>query len=229
MSKKLKQINLKYRIKRLFRLDSNRVFSILLFVFGVALLPVIFVNSLVRFEYGKTIFNYEQFEELEDHRVAIVFGAAVDQSGEHPDTILKDRLDSAVVLYSKGKVQKIIVSGDDRYNEPLTMYKYLISQEVADFDIVVDLDGRSTYETCYRAKEIFGVTEAILVTQRFHLPRALYSCETLGIEVVGAAADLQPYEGKLYNQVRETLALLKAFYNLHVSPPEVISGEKVVI
>ncbi len=188
-----------------------------------------FVNLIVRNEYKASTYNVERFDEIEDHRIAIVFGAAVHPSGEMPDTILKDRLDAAVELYNLGKVQKLIVSGDESYNEPLTMYKYLLSKDVADFDIVVDLDGRSTYETCYRAKEIFGVTEATLVTQKFHLPRALYTCESLGIKVVGASSDLQPYDKGLYNQIREVFALVKAFYNLHIIPPEVILGEKVVI
>lgn len=229
MGRKLKQINLRYRIRRFLRPDSKRVISILLFIFGAVIFPVILVNSLIRFEYGNLIYNYEHYEQIEDHRIAVVFGAAVDNSGTKPDTILKDRLDGALKLYKTGKVQKIIVSGNDQYNEPLTMYRYLIDQDVPDFDVIVDLDGRSTYETCYRAKEIFGVTEAILVTQGFHLPRALYICETLGIKVVGASADLQPYEQQLYNQLRETFALMKAFYNLHIFPPEVILGEKVVI
>lgn len=232
MGRKLKSINLRYKTKRLLRPTPRRAISFVLFIFGIIILPVFLTNFIIRSEYRDQILEQEHYDQLNETRIAIVFGAGLNSTGDRPGTILKDRLDSAIKLYQTGKVQKIIVSGDNSfpgYNEPQAMYNYLLAEEVADFDLVIDPEGRNTYATCYRAKEIFGVTEAILVTQRFHLPRALYTCETLGIKVTGAAADAQLYERQLYNQLRETFALVDTFYKLFVSPPEVVLGEKVVI
>jgi len=232
MSRKLKSINLRFKLKRFLKPTPRRIVSIVLFIFGIFIIPVLLTNIIIRNEYGKKIFEQGQYEDLSETRVAVVFGAGLNSTGERPGIILKDRLDAAVELYKLGKIQKIIVSGDNRfqdYNEPQAMYNYLIEADVKDFDLIVDRDGRSTYDTCYRLKEIFGVTDAILVTQRFHLPRSLYTCETLGIKVQGAAADKQLYERQLYNQFRETFALVGTFYKLFISPPEVVLGEKVVI
>ncbi len=172
------------------------------------------------------------FEEIPDTRIAIVFGAGVNKNSQEPSLILRDRLDTVIDLYNLGKVQKIIVSGDNRfqnYNEPQVMNLYLIEKGVRDFDIQADYAGRSTYETCYRAKEIFGVSNAILVTQEFHLPRALFICETLGIKVSGASSDRNIYQTQRYNLIRERFALVRTFYNLYIIHPKVVLGEKIVI
>src|SRR6185503_16521979 len=91
--------------------------------------------------------------------------------------VLEDRVDTAIELYRARKVDRILVSGDNRhpsYNEPKAMQEYLITHAVAAKDVVVDYAGRSTYETCLRAKEIFGLQRAVLVSQSYHLPRSLY-------------------------------------------------------
>jgi SanA protein len=113
--------------------------------------------------------------------IAIVFGAGLRHDGT-PTPILKDRVATAANLYFQGKVQKILMSGDNRfadYNEPGSMLAYAVELGVPEADIVLDYAGRRTYDTCYRAKKIFGVDNAILVTQRFHLPRAIFTCNML--------------------------------------------------
>ena len=113
------------------------------------------------------------------------------------------------------------------YNEPKAMADYLVSHAVDQRHIVVDYAGRSTYETCLRAKEIFGVKQAILITQRTHISRALYLANKLGLDTIGVIADQQNYGGETsYQQIREIGASLKAFINVQFFPPSVILGEK---
>lgn len=164
-------------------------------------------------------------------RVAIVFGAAVYQ--DDLSTVLEDRVKTAIALYKAGKVDRILVSGDNRtpeYNEPKAMADYLLSHAVDEKDIVVDYAGRSTYETCKRAKEIFVINQAILITQRTHISRALYLANSLGLESIGVIADRQNYGSETaYQQMREVGASLKAFLNIHFIPPPVVLGEKLPI
>jgi SanA protein len=164
-------------------------------------------------------------------RVAIVFGASVYQG--NLSTVLEDRVKTAIALYKAGQVDRILVSGDNRtpeYNEPKAMAEYLLSHAVDQRDIAIDYAGRSTYETCWRAKEIFVVQQAVLITQRTHISRALYLANKLGLDSVGVVADQQNYGSETYyQQLREVGASLKAFFNVHFSPPNVVLGEKLPI
>lgn len=232
MLRRVRSINLTYKIKNFFSFSKKKFVSLSLFFSGLFLLPVILLNISVFIEYQDQIYKKERFEEIPDTRIAIVFGAGVSRNGQQPSLILQDRLDTVVELYSLGKIQKIIVSGDNRfkdYNEPQVMNLYLIEKGVRDFDIQADYAGRSTYETCYRAKEIFGVSNATLISQEFHLPRALFTCETLGIKVNGASSDKNTYPTQKYNLIRERFALIRSFYNLYIIHPDVVLGEKIVI
>ena len=164
-------------------------------------------------------------------RVAIVFGAAVYQ--DNLSQMLEDRVTTAIALYKAGKVDRILVSGDNRtpeYNEPKAMADYLISHAVDPRDVVIDYAGRSTYETCLRAREIFAVKRAVLITQRTHISRALYLAQKLEIESYGVIADQKNYGSETsYQQLREIGASLKAFFNIHISPPHTVLGEKLPI
>jgi len=161
-------------------------------------------------------------------RIAIVFGAGLTGAGI-PSPVLKDRVTTAANLYFAGKVQKILMSGDNRfldYNEPGAMLDYALKLGVPRQDIVLDFAGRRTYDTCYRARAIFGVTEALLVTQRFHLPRALFTCNFLGIKGVGVIADLRPYNSRSmsYWNVREVGATFVALWDVWVARPLPVLG-----
>ncbi|HMV85373.1 MAG TPA: ElyC/SanA/YdcF family protein [Blastocatellia bacterium] len=165
-------------------------------------------------------------------RVAIVFGASVYGNGDL-SPILEDRVDTAIELYRARKVDRILVSGDNRhasYNEPKAMQDYLITHAVAAKDVIVDYGGRSTYETCLRAKDIFGLERAVLVSQGYHLPRALYIANQLGLDAVGMAGDLRLRNNKIdYQSLRELAAEMKAYLNLRYFPPETLLGERVPI
>ncbi|MFL7808257.1 MAG: vancomycin high temperature exclusion protein [Anaerolineae bacterium] len=167
-------------------------------------------------------------EDVPSRRVAIVFGAGITADGR-PMPALADRVWVASELYKAGKVQKLLMSGDNRYveyNEPEAMRQYAIEQGVPDEDIVLDYAGRRTYDTCYRADYIFGVEEAVLVTQWFHLDRALYTCDKLGLDAVGVAADRRDYYSARYWWLREVAAVTRAWLDLNVLHPTPVLGNK---
>jgi SanA protein len=160
--------------------------------------------------------------------VAIVFGAGLYRNGS-PTPVLRDRVATAVELYHDGRVEKLLMSGDNNafgHNEPAAMQDYAVSLGVPDQDIILDYAGRRTYDTCYRARDIFHIDSAILVTQAFHLPRALYTCNMLGVPAVGVPADLRQYRrvSQAFWNLRESAATAVALWQIHVSQPEPILG-----
>ena len=164
------------------------------------------------------------------HRVAIVFGAGLWRNG-NPTPVLVDRVTTAVALYKAGKVEKLLMSGDNRfidYNEPEAMRQLALSLGVPSEDIVRDYAGRRTYDTCYRAKAIFGVDEAILVTQAFHMPRAILTCNHLGVTAVGVEANNTAYRKSavLYWNMRELPASLAALWDLYIAHPLPVLGNQ---
>lgn len=168
-------------------------------------------------------------ETVAKDRVAIVFGAGLRRDGT-PSPVLRDRVATAARLYFAGKVEKLLMSGDNRfldYNEPGAMEGYALDLGVPQEDIVLDYAGRRTYDTCYRARDIFGLDSAILVTQSFHLPRALYVCNQLGLPAVGVPADQREYRESsiLYWNLRETVATLVALWEVHISRPIPVLGD----
>lgn len=162
-------------------------------------------------------------------QVAIVFGAAVYGNGRL-SSVLRDRMETAITLYQSQKVSKILVSGDnsfDNYNEPEAMMAYAIKRGIPPEDIQPDYGGRRTYDTCYRAREIFQLDSAILVTQEFHLPRALFTCRLLGVETIGVSADLRSYRGARWYEFRETAATLNALWDVIRQNPPAVLGEPI--
>jgi SanA protein len=172
--------------------------------------------------------------------VAIVFGAGLWRDGS-PTPVLYDRVATAAKLYFAGKVEKLLMSGTNRpdndhrfasskmavdYNEPAAMRLLAMQLGVPDEAIVLDSAGSRTYDTCYRAHTIFGVSAAILVTQNFHLPRALYTCNALGISAVGVSADLRVYRrvSTFFWNLREVPATLVALWEVHLSHPRPVLG-----
>ena len=166
--------------------------------------------------------------DVPPRKVAIVFGAGITADGR-PTTALADRVWTAAQLYQAGVVEKLLFSGDNRtvdYNEPEAMRRYALAQGVPEADIVLDYAGRRTYDTCYRAGYIFGVKDAILVTQWFHLDRALYICDRLGIDAVGVAADRRDYRAARFWWLRELAAVTRAWFDLNVLRPTPVLGKE---
>jgi SanA protein len=163
-------------------------------------------------------------------RVAIVFGAGLWRNGS-PTPVLADRVTTAAALYFAGKVEKLLMSGDNRfvdYNEPEAMRKLALSLGVPDQAIVLDYAGRRTYDTCYRAKAIFMVDQAILVTQPFHMPRAIYLCNRLGVDSTGVESDQRTYRKSslLYWNFRELFATLSALWDVNIGHPVPVLGKQ---
>lgn len=169
--------------------------------------------------YVKSVSDADIYRDLESvpHKyVAIVFGAGIGPNGT-PSKYLKDRLDAGISLYKHGKVKRLLLSGDNgsnRYDELKVMKEYCANAGVPAADIFVDYAGFDTYSTVYRAKDLFKVDEAIMVTQAYHLERAIFIGEKMGISCVGFAADKGVYYLAKKNELREQLALVKSFVDV---------------
>jgi SanA protein len=174
---------------------------------------------------------YSQNDDVPAQPVAVVFGAAY-WSGGRLSHALADRMDTAIGLYRAGKVNKLLLTGDNRfadYNEPAAMARYAESQGVPPEALVLDYAGRRTYDSCFRAHEIFGVERAVLVTQAFHLPRALYTCERLGLDVVGVTADPRRFVYDDRYEARELLALARAWLDVNLLRPSPLLGDPIPV
>jgi SanA protein len=196
---------------------------------GVALaLLVALLNAYVLTSGGEATSEVAEVPAVE---VAIVPGALVEPDGDM-SAMLAARVEQASRLWHAGKVEKILVSGDHgswKYDEPDTMRKALVRDGVAPEDIFEDHAGFDTWATMVRAREIFEVREALVVTQGFHMPRALFLADQAGIEASGLTADLQPwgFQGRK-SSVREVLSRVKAVVDVTLDTPA-LAGPKIPI
>ena len=152
--------------------------------------------------------------------------------GDNPSPMLEDRLLKGIELYNEGIAPKIIMSGDHgqkEYDEVNIMKEYAINAGVPSEDVFMDHAGFSTYESIYRAKEIFGVKNVVIVTQEYHLYRAIYIANKLGIKAYGVNTDPRDYAGQLYREVREILARNKDFVKSIFKPKSTYLGESIPI
>lgn len=204
----------------------------LLLSIGTFILVAIYVISvpLAIISYGKNKVYPDNISIVQPASIALVLGAGTTYDGK-PSPILEDRLIKAAELYKHGKVSKIIVSGDnptDNYNEPRAMMNYLTQeQSIPAKNVVADFAGRRTYDSCARAREIFGVDSAIVVSQGYHLYRAVFTCNQLGIESLGYSATLREYEGFRAYKIREFFAIHKAILDIYFKKPEYVGGEPI--
>jgi SanA protein len=197
-------------------------------IYAIAILGfLLLISRLITAIYARPrIFN---IEGVEPAPAAVVFGAGLWWDGS-PTPVLKDRVRTAAELYFAGKVKKILMSGDNRfvdYNEPGAMRAYALELGVPDEDIVLDYAGRRTYDTCYRAGYIFGLNQIILVTQKFHLPRAIYTCNILNVEASGVPAEGHYFlkRTRIYWHIRESFATLVALWEVHITKPLPVLGD----
>ena len=168
--------------------------------------------------------RYLEPARVPPERVGIVFGAGLLKDGQ-PTPFLASRITAAVRLYHLDRVQKLLMTGDNSrvdYNEVRSMQEYAHNLGVPMKDITLDYAGFSTYESCYRAHKVFGVHQAIVITQNYHLPRTVYTCDRLGIKTVGLGTpDLELYgwRGMMPDFKREMLANVKALLEVHITRP----------
>lgn len=194
---------------------------VLISVLAIPLLPLL---SKIYVAMVTSDQRYDDTASIPHERIAIVFGAGVRPDGRL-SRMLADRVSAAVELYRTGRVQKLLMTGDNSrvdYDEVSAMRRYAIEHGVQPGDITLDYAGFRTYDSCYRARAIFGVVKAILVTQRYHLPRAVYTCRQLGVDAVGLGTpdwEAYPFSLVATYTIREALATLNALWELHVTRP----------
>ena len=205
------------------------IILICLAIIGVA--TIIGVNGYVKKIGGNNIITPEEAAALNDVDCIVVLGCQVKDNGK-PSDMLADRLKRGIELYEQGSAPKIIMSGDHgrtEYDEVNTMKQVAIDSGVPSSDIFMDHAGFSTYESLYRAKEIFEADKLIIVTQEYHLYRALYIAEQLGIEAYGVNSDYHTYWGQSNREVREILARCKDFVNTIFKPEPTYLGETIPV
>ena len=206
------------RIKK-FKKWRKRTMGVLVSLFIVSLIVVSLAISRVS-SYKKYIYNIEDIPKGND--TIIVLGAGVRSDGS-PSDILADRLETSLEVYNEGVADSFILSGDhgrEDYNEVGAMKDYILDSNIDESIIFMDHAGFSTYDTMYRAKEIFKVKSAVIVTNEYHLPRALYIARKLGIDAYGVKSDKRVYQLMDNYRKREILAKLKDFVYVNIIKPE---------
>ncbi|MBI4231885.1 YdcF family protein [Candidatus Peregrinibacteria bacterium] len=203
-------MNFKNYLKKLWQ---HKLLTVLILLSGI-LIFVSLINLYISKISAPYIFLGPNL--LPKSQTALILGSRVYENGEMSD-VLSDRTIKAIELYDLGKVEKILVSGDhgqQSYDEVNVVKNYLLEHGIPPEDIFLDHAGFDTYDSLYRAQAIFQIEKLIVVTQEFHLPRAVYIGNQLGIETYGYIADRQPYLAAKWNAFRESLARVKAFINL---------------
>ena len=198
-------------------------------VIGAASLFII--NGYVKSAVKDRLLTAEEAEKIEDIDCIIVLGCQVKSDGSLSH-MLRDRLITALELYNAGAAPKLLMSGDHgqtEYNEVGAMKKYATENGVPSADVFMDHAGFSTYETVYRAKEVFKAQKVIIVTQEYHLYRALYIAKKLGVDAYGVSSDLNVYAGQSVRDVREILARNKDFFKCILKPEPKYLGDAIPI
>lgn len=190
---------------------------------------VMIANGHVKSTTASQILSPEQAAQLCEVDCILVLGCLVKADGT-PSDMLEDRLLQGIALYQNGTSPKLLMSGDHgqiEYDEVNTMKAFAIQAGVPSEDVFMDHAGFSTYESIYRAKEIFGADKIVIVTQEYHLYRALYVAKSLGIEAYGVSADLRTYAGQTKRDVREILARIKDLAYTVFKPEPTYLGDPI--
>jgi vancomycin permeability regulator SanA len=194
-------------------------------------LAVLGINGFVIQSGGKYIYSPEDAKTLEDVDCILVLGCGVLPSGR-PSAMLRDRLQQGVALYDSGVSGKLLMSGDHGdayYDEVNTMKNYATEKGVPSEDVFMDHAGFSTYESMYRARDVFCAQKVVIVTQKYHLHRALYIAQAMGLEAYGVACDTQVYAGQMNRDIREILARNKDFLTSIFKPKPTYLGDPVPV
>ena len=202
---------------------KNMIIGIIILMIAIFSLNIYVVNST-----KNEIVKEENVSNIEGVDCILILGAGI--WGDKPSPMLEDRLKEGITLYKKGTTKKIIMSGDhsrEDYDEVKIMKEYAESEGVPSEDIFMDHAGFSSYDSVYRAKEIFGVQKMIIVTQKYHLYRSLYIAKKLGIEAYGIESNLRTYPGQVFREIREILARDKDYFKCIMKPEASIMGEKI--
>lgn len=199
----------------------------ILLVLGIG---VLVLNGYVKHTASQYILSAEGAEDLEADCI-LVLGCGVRPTGE-PSLMLRDRLDMGLTLYEAGAAPKLLMSGDhgrQEYDEVNAMKDYAMEAGVPSEDVFMDHAGFSTYESMYRARDVFCAEKVIIVSQQYHLYRAVYDARALGLEAYGVAAEDVAYLGQTLRDVREILARNKDFFYCLLRPQPTFLGEAIPV
>lgn len=200
-----------------------------LFIVAVGILLFVGINAFMILYANRYILTPEQAAE-KNVDCALVLGAQVWSTGL--SSMLEDRVLTGIDLYETGATDRLLMSGDhgrEDYDEVNSMKRYAVEQGVPADNIFMDHAGFSTYESAYRAKAVFEVESAFIVTQKYHLYRAVFLARAMGIEAYGVAADRRDYRNDLYNNIRESLARVKDFFMAIFKPEPTYLGDAIPI
>ncbi len=203
-------------------------FAALCLLLGVA---VLCVNGHVKGTARQHILSAEEAAGLEDMDCILILGCGVRPDGT-PSLMLQDRLDMGLALFEAGAAPKLLMSGDHgtaEYDEVNTMKRYATDRGAASRDVFMDHAGFSTYESMYRARDVFCAERVIVVSQRYHLYRAVYDARALGLDAVGVAAEDIAYLGQTMRDVREILARNKDALWCLLQPEPTFLGEAIPV
>lgn len=206
----------------------KKVVIVILIIIAIIIIAILGINFYVVLSTKNRIISENYESNLEKADCILILGAGI--WGDKPSPMLEDRLLQGIELYKQGFAPKIIMSGDhtrEDYDEVNIMKNFAIEHGVPSEDIFMDHTGISTYDSMYRAKRIFGVNKMIVVTQKYHLYRALYVANSLDIDCYGIGADPRKYAGQIFREVREILARDKDFVKCIFKPASTYLGEAI--
>jgi SanA protein len=202
--------------------------GLLLFGIFMAILTIIVVFLLgLQTEKQGLAYIYKDIAKVPKAQTVMILGASVYRNKIMSD-MLRDRADTAIKIYQAGKAENILVSGDGKaknYNEVEVVKNYLLEQGIPKEKLLLDYSGLDTYDSLYRARDVFGVKNIIISTQNFHLPRAVFIAKNLGMQAYGITADRHRYKNMELNIGRELLATVKAYFDVfYNAKPEVLGN-----
>ena len=214
--------------------EKRKLKKSLFFAGGIFVLTIVFfvagVNLFVTMSVKKKILDGEQALSFEPDCILVLGAGVWDQ--DTPSPMLKDRLEKGIELYKMGVSDRLLMSGDHGrkdYDEVNVMKRYAMENGISSQAVFMDHAGFSTYESLYRAREIFGVQKVLIVTQEYHMYRALYVARSLGLDAAGVAADPVDYGGQAYRDLREAAARVKDFFTVLGKPLPTYLGDAIPI
>jgi SanA protein len=205
-----------------------RIYGIIIYMikFIRRLVGIFIIGGIVFITYTNATINhnpmpfiFDDINKIGEHKVGLVLGTSEKKVGGGDNPFFVNRIEAAVNLYQAGKIKKILVSGDNAevsYNEPKAMQMALLEKGIPKDDIVLDYAGFRTLDSVIRARDVFGQNDLIIISQEFHIKRAVYIARTLGIDAKGFVADGVSMKFNVRTQVREILARTQAWMDVHL-------------
>lgn len=203
---------------------------IFLIMIVLASILMLIINAYVKSSVKNKIISSDEALKLNTDCI-LVLGAGVRTDGS-PSPMLEDRLMQGIELYNMGASERLLMSGDHStkdYDEVNTMKQYAIDMNIASENIFMDHAGLSTYDSLYRARDIFQAEKIIIVTQEYHLYRALYIAKSLGLDAYGVSSDPRQYAGQDFREMREIIARIKDFFKVIVKPHPTYLGDAIPV